>query len=139
MGKAFIAFACGLLVLLSGCGSDKGGDLKTACTKTLQAQEQYRVAGGRVGLDFYNRAADLRLIATIRTLRTQVQRLAPLTKGAQRQRLEEFVPALSQQEKIFNALAVHDEAGAQKSAASLNEKAFAPGRRTVEQVCPKST
>ena len=139
MGKAFVASACGLLVLLPGCGgSSKSDDLKAACTKTVHAQMEYRTAGGRVGLNFYNRAADEHLIATIRTYRSQLQQLAPLATGAQRQRLEAFAPALGQQEKIFKALAVHDEAGAQKAAAGLNERALDEGRKALESVCRKS-
>jgi hypothetical protein len=141
MGKAFAASACGLLVLLTGCGSSggKGEDLKTACANTVRAQTEYRTAGGRLGLDFSNRAGERQLIATIDALRTQVQRLAPLASGAQRQRLEAFAPALSQQRKIFNALATGNQAEAEKYAGGLNEPALDSGRKTIEQVCSKTS
>jgi hypothetical protein len=141
MGKAFAASACGLLVLLTGCGSSggKGEDLKTACTNTLRAQKEYRTAGGRVGLDFSNRPAELQLITAIDALRTQVQSLAPLTTGAQRQRLEAFAPALGQQQKIFKALVAGNRPEAEKYAGGLNEPALDAGRKTIEQVCSKTS
>jgi hypothetical protein len=138
MGKAFVASACGLLVLLSGCGSSKSDDLKTACAKTVKAQQEYRTAGGKVGLDFYNRAADLRLIATIHTFRAQIKRLAPLTAKEQRRPLEGWAVGLTQQENVFHALAAHDEAEAQKLAGRLNEPALDAGRKALETACRKS-
>jgi hypothetical protein len=121
MNKALLALACGLLLVLAGCGgSDKSAaerktaERKAACTKAVAALTDLQRVGREVGLNVRKPANDRKVGAAVAAVRTPVEELQKVTTDQQRQQLEGLTHKLVLTEKLFGALAVHDTAAVEK-------------------------
>jgi hypothetical protein len=135
MNKALLALACGLLLVVAGCGGkDKAAERKTACTKASRALTHLQTVGREVGLNVRKSANDRRIIASAAAFRERVEELQKLTTAKERQQVEGLRRALVHLEKLFGALAVHDTPAVEK----IDQEPSAPLGPTLKAICNTS-
>jgi hypothetical protein len=138
MKRSLSALACGLALVCAGCGgNNKAAERKTACTNATAAQQQYLLAGKRVGLNFLKVANDRRMVAAAGQFRVRVEQLQRLSSGSDKTKLGELVSILAQHESLFQALAVHNLPAAHKFAEGL-EPALENTQADFTRICKKA-
>jgi hypothetical protein len=139
MRRTLIASACALALVAAGCGSDNTAKRETACAEARSAINTYHHAGQSVGADFFNRAADERVIVAAAAFRARIKQLEPLTSAGERKQLEGLTGALEQHEKLLQALGAHDLPTAHEYATPAFEQALDSGQASFEKICRPST